>query len=1218
MHRIMYGLALAITAILATGAVAQTPVEGPQSGIWTLAGSPYQTTGGITVAPGSTLTIEAGVEVLFDAYSAIGVEGSIHAQGTDGSPVVFAPGTSPDWNGIQISGGDSSSFTYTNISGSVRGDEASMANGGALFVTGDGTRVTVTSCSLTDNSVDGAGGAISAEEGAWVSISDSEFLRNNADGEAADGGGAVFVAYYAFASIAECSFSGNSSGGRGGAVRVRDFARAEIADCDIRNNHGWHGGGISVHEAEGLVARTFIVDNDAVSGGGGVHGYNASSLVLENVTVAGNISSWAGGVGVSGTVNVISSIVWDNAPSIGTSAPTPVEYSDWQRGGDVWPGEGNIYADPLFADPAGGNYALLPGSPCIDAGSPYGALDADGSRADMGATGGDGADQSLPRIALPPYIVIGEGQSTNLPVQNTGESALTIDATISGPFSTAAEFPMEIQPGGEALIPVTFDGTGDVGGVVEISHDDPHRPTPQVVDVHGVTGEVVSGEVSGGWSAANGVHHVTGPIVIPAEQALTIEPGVEVVFDADVEFLIYGSLQAIGHVEGGDIMFHPGLAASWGGLRFAGGSSTLEYVEVTGAQVGGQVSHWQEAGGGIAVYSPGTELTIRNSRIHDNNASSYGGAVIVQDGAFLLAEDTWFWGNSAWQCAAVDITNSDAVFERCVFVGNHSFGSKPGITVWQSGTTQIRNSLITDSHFSGEQPDGPLGALYIYGGAALHVESSIVWGNEGDETIVFDGDLSGTLMASHSIVEGGWNGPGVIDADPMWVAPVEWGFELMSGSPAIDNGSPLSPPDADGTQSDMGPLPAFHTVTPELAIADVQTIPDRTVHVPVIATITEAYNLDIAILFDPTLVFPSENAIAWSVVDGQPNALASSNVVGDTLFVTIANNVPFTLTGNAALALNFDTDVDAPISSSTGLVWVPEFTNYNDMTPPLTDGSIMFESILFGDVSADGEVTSYDASLILQYVVHVVREIDFARADVTGNAEVTGYDAAWVLRKIVDPGLVLPIEMPVFKPGGFAPVTLTWQRDGNIWALIASDAAGVLGGELAVRAPTASNASVTGPGMVVSGRSDDLINIGFARPNESSAEIVRIAGLGDTPPEIVAASLNEGAIPVVEPRPLVFELEQNVPNPFNPTTSLRFSVPEAGAASLSIWSATGQHVRTLVDADLAAGTHEVVWDGRDASGRNAASGVYIARLTVTGESQATSNDVKLRRLTLVR
>ena len=70
-----------------------------------------------------------------------------------------------------------------------------------------------------------------------------------------------------------------------------------------------------------------------------------------------------------------------------------------------------------------------------------------------------------------------------------------------------------------------------------------------------------------------------------------------------------------------------------------------------------------------------------------------------------------------------------------------------------------------------------------------------------------------------------------------------------------------------------------------------------------------------------------------------------------------------------------------------------------------------------------------------------------------------------------------------------------------------------------------------------------------------------------------------------------------VPNPFNPTTELRFELARAGAVTLDVYDARGRHVRTLLRTDRAeVGAHYVVWDGRDDAGRAVASGVYHARL----------------------
>ncbi len=80
-------------------------------------------------------------------------------------------------------------------------------------------------------------------------------------------------------------------------------------------------------------------------------------------------------------------------------------------------------------------------------------------------------------------------------------------------------------------------------------------------------------------------------------------------------------------------------------------------------------------------------------------------------------------------------------------------------------------------------------------------------------------------------------------------------------------------------------------------------------------------------------------------------------------------------------------------------------------------------------------------------------------------------------------------------------------------------------------------------------------------------------------------------------------LHDNVPNPFNPTTTIRFELPAAGRAELAVYDVAGRRVRTLSAGDhLSAGIHEVVWDGTDGRGAAAASGIYFYRLRASGAS----------------
>ena len=79
--------------------------------------------------------------------------------------------------------------------------------------------------------------------------------------------------------------------------------------------------------------------------------------------------------------------------------------------------------------------------------------------------------------------------------------------------------------------------------------------------------------------------------------------------------------------------------------------------------------------------------------------------------------------------------------------------------------------------------------------------------------------------------------------------------------------------------------------------------------------------------------------------------------------------------------------------------------------------------------------------------------------------------------------------------------------------------------------------------------------------------------------------------------PSDYKLGANYPNPFNPTTTFSFTLPIDKAVSVRVYDLTGRLVRTLVDErQYLKGTHEVSWDGRDAGGRQVASGTYLYTL----------------------
>ena len=104
---------------------------------------------------------------------------------------------------------------------------------------------------------------------------------------------------------------------------------------------------------------------------------------------------------------------------------------------------------------------------------------------------------------------------------------------------------------------------------------------------------------------------------------------------------------------------------------------------------------------------------------------------------------------------------------------------------------------------------------------------------------------------------------------------------------------------------------------------------------------------------------------------------------------------------------------------------------------------------------------------------------------------------------------------------------------------------------------------------------------------------------------------------LVEAAPTSFTLLQNYPNPGNPSTTITFTLPRTAHVTLEIYNLLGQRVRTLVDGAIDAGSHTVVWDGRDELGSSLSSGVYLYRLrAVQGKGQ--EDFVRVKKMVLVR
>ena len=316
---------------------------------------------------------------------------------------------------------------------------------------------------------------------------------------------------------------------------------------------------------------------------------------------------------------------------------------------------------------------------------------------------------------------------------------------------------------------------------------------------------------------------------------------------------------------------------------------------------------------------------------------------------------------------------------------------------------------------------------------------------------------------------------------------------------------------------------------------------------------------------------------------------------------------------------------------------VVEYVDAKTQTAPnatLKDTTLVVA--MFGDVSGDGIVRAYDATLILQEVVGYITlpDADWPNftlevGDVTGDGTLSALDAAYILKYVVRKIDSFPVQTKQI-PKPVVGERLVWlEHVGEVVYVKIDEMDGVLSGEMTlslvgdVGDVTVSTTDLTSGYLLASNVRDRRIRASFAgvESNTGPGPVLAIV-FGESDAELRSSlrlervSLNEGRIPVHIDRfeseiPTAYRLTQNHPNPFNPETTITYDVAKTGTVRLSVYALTGQLVRTLIDAERPAGTYSVLWDGRDDAGRDVASGVYLCRM-IAGDYRA------VRKLVLVR
>ncbi|MCK9407921.1 MAG: right-handed parallel beta-helix repeat-containing protein [Bacteroidetes bacterium] len=305
------------------------------------------------------------------------------------------------------------------------------------------------------------------------------------------------------------------------------------------------------------------------------------------------------------------------------------------------------------------------------------------------------------------------------------------------------------------------------------------------------------------------------------------------------------------------------------------------------------------------------------------------------------------------------------------------------------------------------------------------------------------------------------------------------------------------------------------------------------------------------------------------------------------------------------------------------------------------------QGILFGDVSGNGQISAFDASLVLQHDVNLItlNSVQKIAGNVNSDSLVDAFDASYILRYVVGlisgfPGLgKMSVETDAFsaftfsiekasEPGQF-DLVISVNKPVNVF----SASIGLQFDTLLLKPVTMSRGAASDSMSLVhhfpSGRANialagiyplntagDIARFRFVLLDEGKAKesilfTVRKFFLNNMDVTAEAGNIILNVNDIVQ-LPTVFALEQNYPNPFNPTTTVNYQLPEAGNVNITIYNVLGQRVRTMMNGVQSPGYYSLQWNGTDDSGKPLSSGMYLYRMeAVTGAKQKFVNIKKM-------
>jgi len=669
-------------------------------------------------------------------------------------------------------GGIRLTYSSPTIAHNTIVDNTATSYGGGLYVISPAP-------TITDNVI--VGNAAPYGSGLFLSMTAAQLLNNTIAANTGTGGAGLYLSESFGTTIRENVIADNAATVGGGGMCVDNAIATIVNNTITRNRAGTSGGGVELGtDNSPLLANNLIAANTVTSGFGGGLCLRSCSPTLVNNTVVGNTATTGGGLCLHSSVpTIVNTIVAFNSSGLyafGANPPT-LRFNcvygnaayDYSGLTDPSGTDGNISADPLFADPNYGNFHLQTGSSCLDAGASefaYGTTDVDGQLRTQSGAVDIGADESDGSVWPPgPYAVIRVSPAGN--------------DTCDG--STWALAKRTIRAG--------IAATARLGGEIWVQGGTYYERITLPPFAH------VYGGFAGTEQTRNERNWSTNVTTLDGQQQGSVVTAVagQRVSTLDGFTITHGNASS-----GGGLYLlnsSPALAnnaitansasVSGGGLFLTGASPTLANMTIT----------TNTASGGGGLYATGAAPTLTNSTISANTATSGAGVFLAGNSAATLIGNRIAGNTAASSGAGVCISSSAPTLASNLLSGNTAASSGGGLALYSSAPTLTNNTIVSNVAPSG-------GGLSLNDSAPSIASTIVAFNSSG---VMREGPGTSTLRANCVFGNTAYNYSGLADptgtngnlsVDPLFVlnpdpnAPDSTGnLHLQALSPCINAGS---------------------------------------------------------------------------------------------------------------------------------------------------------------------------------------------------------------------------------------------------------------------------------------------------------------------------------------------------------------------------------------------------------------------------------------------